>query len=85
MEIDLEIYSHFVKTGVLEGGFNRPEHKVFLDTRKVMLDDETSVLFENGIVIARYMIYIKRKLEALVPFSLTIFSKMNSKAGSTTK
>ena len=66
MEIELDLYSHLVKTGVLEGGFNRPEHKVFLDTRKVMLDDESTVLFENGIVVARYMIYIKRKLEALV-------------------
>ena len=71
MEIDLEIYSHFVKTGVLEGGFNRPEHQVFLDSRKVVLDDETSILIENGIVIARYLIYMKRKLEALVTYLMS--------------
>jgi hypothetical protein len=70
MEIDLEIYSHLVKTGVLEGGFNQPEHKIFLDTRKVMIDKETAVLFENGVIFARYLIYVKRKLEALVSYSL---------------
>lgn len=64
MELDLELYSHLIKCGVLEGGMNNPQHKVFLDLRKVMLDKDTSILFENGIAFARYMIYIKRRLEA---------------------
>lgn len=52
MELDLEIYSHLIKSGVVEGGFNNPAHKIFLDSRKVLLDQETSVLFENGIIFA---------------------------------
>jgi len=64
MEIDLEVYSHLVKSGVLEGGINNPNHKVLLDLRKVIFDKDTSILFENGIAFARYMIYIKRRLEA---------------------
>lgn len=66
MEIDLEIYSHLAKCGVLEGGLNNPSHKIFLDSRKVLMDKDTSILFENGIAVARYLIYIKRKLEAHV-------------------
>jgi len=64
MELDLEIYSHLVKSGVLDGGINNPNNKVFLDLRKVLLDKETSVLFENGIAISKYLEFIKRKLEA---------------------
>eukprot|EP00347_Sterkiella_histriomuscorum_P006073 403354173 len=64
MEIDLEIYSHLVKSGILEGGINSPNHKVLLDLRKVIFDKETSIIFENGIAFARYMIYIKRRLES---------------------
>ena len=70
MELGLEIYSQLIKTGVIEGGFNNPAHKVFLDSRKVLLDKDTSILFENGIAFARYLIYIKRKLEAMVKFNL---------------
>ncbi len=64
MELDLELYSHLNKSGVLEGGINNPAHKVMLDFRKVMIDKDTSILFENGIAFARYLIYIKRRLEA---------------------
>jgi hypothetical protein len=66
MELDLEMYSHLNKAGVLEGGINNPAHKIMLDVRKVLLDKDTSILFENGIAFARYMIYIKRKMEAYV-------------------
>lgn len=92
MEVDLEIYSHLIKTGVLEGGFNNPEHKVQLEIRKVLLDKDTSILFENGIAFARYLIYIKRKLESMVWTSfaiLIIISKfiyrMSSKVGFITR
>lgn len=66
MELDLELYSHLMKSGVLEGGINNPSHKVLLDLRKVLLDKDTSMLFENGIAYARYLIYLKRRLEAQV-------------------
>lgn len=66
MEIDLEIYSHLAKAGVLEGGINNPDHKVYLDLRKVVFDKETSLLFENGIAVSRYLTFIKRKLETHV-------------------
>jgi hypothetical protein len=72
MEIDLEIYSHLVKSGVLEGGINNPSHKVFLDLRKVLIDKDTSLLFENGVIISRYLIFIKRKLEAQVSFRILL-------------
>jgi hypothetical protein len=64
MELELETYSHLVKSGVLEGGLNNPSHKIFLDSRKVSLDSDTSILFENGIAISRYLIYIKRRLDS---------------------
>ena len=59
MELDLEIYSHLVKCGVLEGGINNPSHKIMLDLRKVLLDKETSIIFENGIAFSRYLIYLR--------------------------
>lgn len=64
MELDLDVYSHLIKCGILEGGLNNPNNKVFLETRKVLLDQENSTIFENGIAFAQYLIYIKRKLEA---------------------
>ena len=64
MELDLEIYSHLIKAGVIEGGINNPNNKVFLDLRKVLMDKDISILFENGIAFSKYLIYIKRKLEA---------------------
>lgn len=70
MELQLELYRHLIKTGVLEGGFNNPAHKIQLEIKKVLLDKDTSILLENGIVFARYLIYIKRKLESMVKFLL---------------
>ena len=61
MELDLELFTHLAKAAILEGGVNNPNHKVVLDMRKVLLDKETSILFENGVALSRYLKYIKKK------------------------
>jgi hypothetical protein len=73
MELELEVFSHLVKCGVLEGGLHNPSHKIFLDSWKVVLDKETSILFDNGIAIAKYLVYIKRRLEAQVSYIKYIY------------
>ena len=65
MELKLDLYGHLVRAGIIEGGRSNPAHKIFLDQKIAQLDKETTLVFENAIAFARYLIYIKRRIESI--------------------
>lgn len=59
LEIDLELYNKLLRCGIFRAS---PKVKTLHDKKKVTLDNDTTLLFENGIALGKYLIVLKELL-----------------------
>lgn len=66
MEIELEVYTRLCNYGILDSTLG---NKVFHDTKKVLLDKQSTAFFENGVAIGRYLLIINNVMVNMLLYS----------------
>jgi hypothetical protein len=62
LEIDMELYNKLLKCGIFRAG---PNIKHIHDRKKVLLDIESTLLYENGVAFGKYLDILKTMLVKL--------------------
>ena len=57
MELDLDVYERLCKYGIIK---TQSDHKIFYAQNKVVLDPQTSIFFENGVAVGRYLLMVNK-------------------------
>lgn len=60
----MELYNKLLKCGIFRAS---PRVKTNFEKKKTQLDPDTSVIFENGVALGKYLLVLK---DALVIFNL---------------
>ncbi len=78
MEIDMDLYNKLLKCGIFRAG---PNIKAFNDRKKVLLDQDTILLWENGVAFGKYLDVLKTllvRLQLISQMSLLSFGFFNT-------
>ena len=55
-EIDIEVHQKLVKAGIIKAN---PKAKINDQGKKIMVDNETSLIIESGVALSKYLVAFK--------------------------